>query len=182
MCCYEPGGSAHFADGCVLRLGDVDVAGGVDCDTRGRPDVSLVGGNRGRGARRGACVSGTGKCGDGAGGRNDAAHSHHFAHALVSGVGDVHVAGGIKGHRIGKVELGAGGRDSVTIEGARAVPVGEAVAGDGCDVARGRVHFANALVAGVGDIDVRACVEGDALRLVERSLRGRAAVTHRIAF
>ncbi len=92
-----------------------------------------------------------------------------LADAMVAGVGDVEVFCWIEGEGRGEVELGGGGGGVVA---------GEAGGGsrDGGDDAGGEVEFADAVVVGVGDVEVVCGVEGEALGGVECGGGGGAAV------
>ena len=73
----------------------------------------------------------------------------------------VEVAGGVEREGGGEVELGGGGEGVVAGEAWRAS------AGEGGDGAGGEVEFADAVVVGVGDVEIVCGVEGEALRRVE---------------
>ena len=91
-----------------------------------------------------------------------------LADAVVTGVGDVQVAGGIHGDAVGIIQLGAGGR--------------AAVAADSLDpVSRhGGDHpirdLADAAVTGVGDVQVAGGIHGDAGGIVQLGAGGRTVV------
>ena len=88
--------------------------------------------------------------GDDAGGGVDAAD------AMVGGVGEVEVAGGVDGEAVRKGESGGGGGAVVSGEG------WSAGTGDGGDDAGGGVDAADAVVVGVGEVEVVCGVEGEA--------------------
>src|SRR5262249_4968092 len=115
-----------------------------------------------------AAVAGRAHAGDG----NDVAAVVllHFADGGVERVRDEDVPIGIDGHAFGVIQLGRRGRSAV------AAVAGRAGAGDGEDVA-GRLHdLADAIIAGVGDVDVAAAVHGHAVRAIQHGGRGGAAV------
>ena len=79
-----------------------------------------------------------------------------LADAVVAGVGDEQVSGGVHRDAIGPVQFGGGGLSAVA-----AIAQGS-VAGDGGNDARGGVDLADAVVVGVGDEQVAAGVHRDA--------------------
>ena len=127
----------------VAGVGEIEVAAGIE--RQGRGEVELGGG--------GECVV-AGEAGDGAGdGGNDAGGEVELADAVVVGVGDVEVVGGVESEALRRVECGGGGR---------AIVAGEALctcSGNGGDVAGG-IDFANDVVRGLHKVEVAGGVEG----------------------
>ena len=117
----------------------------------------------------GPCVAGEALCAGAGDGGDDAGGGVDLADAVVAGVGEVEVAGGVEGEGGGEIELGGGG------EGVVAGEAGDAGAGDGGDDAGGEVEFADAVVVGVGDVEIVRGVEGQALGGVECGGGGGAA-------
>src|SRR5262249_48614371 len=122
---------------------------------------------RGRGGRS-AISTGPGGAVAGDGG-DDAARLDH-ADALVAGIGDEDVAAGVHGHRFRGSQRGRGRGAAVA-----AVAI-VAVAGDGDDIAVRLDHHADALIAGIGDVDVAAGVRSDPTGARQLGVAREAAV------
>src|SRR5580704_5935332 len=93
----------------------------------------------------------------------------HLTNAEIIQVGDVEVSGGVGDDGGGGVQSGADGRAAIAGE------VFIAVACDGGDDALGS-HLADALIIRIGNVEVPLLVQTEAGRLIERGLRGRAAI------
>ena len=132
----------------------------------GQPDV--LRGREGPAGLGGEIQAGGGKLERG--GRNQ-----HHAYAVVYPVGNVQVAGGV--HRHGRRIGQPGTRGSAAVAGIGAVVgiAAAAAAGDGIDDAAGG-DPADALVVGIGDIEIAGEIAGQPLRAVQQSSRGRQAV------
>src|SRR5262249_11922936 len=150
-----------LADAIVGGVGDVDVAAGVHGHSVG---VGQPGGGCGAAVAGGAVAAVASDGGDDGGG------FHHFADGSVVGVGDVDVDARVEGHAVGVIECG-GGRGAA-VAGVAVV----AVASDGDDVAGCLHHFANAIVVGVGDVDVAAGVHGHPGRVSQHGGGGGAVI------
>ncbi len=87
-------------------------------------------------------------------GGDDAGDEADFADAVVVGVGEVEIVGGVESEALGRVECGGGGGAGVAGEALRAG------AGDGGDVAGG-VDFADDVASGLGEVEVAGGVEDD---------------------
>ena len=148
-----------FAHPLVLRIGDVQGAGAVHRQARGKGELG--------GGGRAAIAAQAGHAGSRHGG--DFAVGRHFAHAVAFEFRDIEVAGGIHGHVAGGEQLGAGGRAAVAggAFGCRA--------GDGGDGAIG-ADPPHAVVAQVGNVQVSREIHGQAVRKVELGGGGRAAI------
>src|SRR5581483_8617291 len=92
-----------------------------------------------------------------------------LADAVDLRLGDVELAGGTPGKCAGFRQLGVDGRSAVAVAALRPRPH------HGGDDPVG-VDLPDAVVGGVGDIEVAGGVVDDALRIVELGLEGRAAV------
>ena len=147
-----------FADAVVIRIGDVQVAGGIHGDAFGI--VQLDG--RGRALTAVACRSVSRHGGD------DRSVGKNLADALVIRIGDVQVESRIHGDASGRVQLGAGGQSVVAAESFRPVSRHR---GD-----RSIENHADALVRGVGDVQVAGGIHGDALGILQLGAGGRAVV------
>ena len=77
--------------------------------------------------------------------------------------------GGVEGHGIGHVKPGSSGLHAVS------VVAGNPRAGNGLDVAR-LVDLADAMVEGVGDVQVSVSVDGDAPRRVQEGRSGGPSI------
>ena len=142
----------HLADHVVVRVGDEQVARGVDGDADGVAQLGGGGGSVVAAVTLGA-VAGDG---DDVAGRLDDLADH-----VVGRVGDEQVARGVDGDAVGLVQLGGGGGSVVA-----AVTLG-AVAGDGDDVAGRLDDLADHVVGRVGDEQVARGVDGDAVGAVQ---------------
>src|SRR5262249_49761309 len=135
----DPAGS-DLADGAVVRVGDVEVAGAVD------PHASRIAETRGgaRAVRAAPDARGAGqRCHDPGGG--------NLADGLVKAVGDVDAAGAVARHDERSVEARGG---------ARAVHATRQAGGTG----QRRYHsrnsdLADGVVALIGDVDVASAVD-----------------------
>ena len=92
-----------------------------------------------------------------AGDGGDDAGSVDFADAVVLCVGYVEVVGGVEGEGGREVEVGGGGGVVVTVE------AWSRGTSDGGDDTGGEVEFADAVVVGVGDVEVVCAVDCEAL-------------------
>src|SRR5208282_882083 len=140
----------HLADHVIVKVGDEQVARGVDGDVAG---VIQFGG--GRGAVVAAVTGFAVACdGDDVAGRLD-----HLADHVIVKVGDEQVARGVDGHATGIVQLGGGGGSLV------ARVTGCAVAGGGHDRARdARGEVRGAAVGGRDGVRARRQARGRELR------------------
>src|SRR5207253_2708541 len=147
-----------LADAVVLRVRDVEVAGGIEGHAAWADELR---GGRGAAVAREALRTGAGV------GRDDAAGGD-LPDAVVLTLRDVEVAGGIEGHADGFVELRGGRGAAVACETHRTC------AGVGRDGAVGG-DLADAVVAAVCDVEVAGGIEGHANGCVElRGGRGAA--------
>src|SRR5207248_1789328 len=110
-------------------------------------------------------LAAAGDSADGAGGGVEAAHP------AVQPVGDVEIAGAVEHYAVGLVERRPGG--GAAIAGIALF----AIAGDGGDDAARRIDAADAVVEGVGEIEVGGAVKGDIERAVQQCRLRRPAVT-----
>src|SRR5579875_2033265 len=131
---------ADLADGVVAAIGDVDVAGGIF----GQSERAAEFGGSGRAAV--AAESGPVASGDGLNG----AVLVQAEHAVVAGVGKQHRAAGLHGDAAGRGDVFAGAQSGAALIAA--------AAGHGFDGAAG--DFADPLVAGIGDPQIAAGVDG----------------------
>ena len=153
----------HFADYGVAGIGDKQRIVGGDGDIFGtaqtretsRPRVAIE--TRITGARVEA---------DGAIGR-------HLPDSMIARGADINVAGGIHRHSHGDVQVGVGGRTGIAPETGNG---DEAVAGKGGDGAA-RIHLAHPVVERVRNINIARRIERDALRRIQLSIHGGAAVS-----
>src|SRR5439155_1371940 len=137
---------ADLADAVVVRVGDVEVAGGIEGHAVGAAELS---GGRGAAVAREALRTGAGVGRDGAAGGD-------LPDAVVLTLRDVEVAGGIEGHADGFVELRGGRGAAVACETHRTC------AGVGRDGAVG-ADLADAGVAAVCDVEIAGGIDGDAV-------------------
>src|SRR5262249_23179373 len=93
-----------------------------------------------------------------------------LADAVVALVAEEDVAAGVHGDAERVIELGGGGRPAVPAEAA------SAVAGDGDDHAGRFHHLADAVVVGVGDVEVAVGVHGPPVWAAEVRRGGRDVV------
>jgi hypothetical protein len=135
-----------FANAVPGELGDVQVAGGIERQVARREHLRAGG----RSAIAGRALAISARVGVDRAGGADAAH------AVVAEVGDVEVAVWVDGEAVGKVELCRGGGAAVAAEAGGSHP------GHGSDDAV-RVDFADAVVAGVGEVEIAGTVGGDTL-------------------
>ena len=163
----------HGTDRAVAGIGDQDGVIGADSDVlrvrkagdrRDAGVVHLAGDAVGRIIPVEAPVAAAGKNID------DAVCGHH-ADGIVARDGDIDLAGGIHRQPRRQMEVGLGGEPGVAPE-ARGVDL--AVTGERGDDALG-VHFADAIVQRIGDVDIARGIERDSLRRVQlRVDRGTA--------
>ena len=140
-----------------MRVADVNVEGGIDGHAIGRVESRRRGQTSIAGVRLTAVAGhGVDRC------------AGDLADAMVVGVGDIDVAAAIDGDRGGITQQSRGGRRAVAGEARNAA------SGDGTDVAA--AHLADAIVVGVGNIDVAAGVHGHAGGRIEQRASGRAAI------
>ncbi|NYF89820.1 hypothetical protein HDF08_001887 [Edaphobacter lichenicola] len=146
----------------VRRVGEVEVAGGVggeavrECEGCGR---------RGSGVAGEAGQASAGDGGDQAGAGGD------LADAVVVGVGKVEIAGGVDGNARGRVD--GSGEDGGPVAGVAL----RACAGDGGDETSAGIDAADAVVRGVGEIEVAGGVDGESGGEVELGGEGGGAVS-----
>src|SRR5579871_3042297 len=97
----------------------------------------------------------------------------HAPHAVVSGIGDVHVALRIDDQILRAAERGIDGRAAVAGESRSAVS---------CDGSHYTVggDLANAMVAGIGNVHISCRIDGDALGPVEVGVRRRPTVAGKL--
>src|SRR5579871_381221 len=148
-----------LADAVVAGVGDVDVPVGIDCDALGNAQQPIDGGASvvilaGSAAQAG--LAGAGKGGD------DAVRSDH-ADAVIGGVGDVQIAGGVDGQALRGVQLGVHGGAVVAREASARV------SGYQCQNTGGS-HLENGVRT--TEVDIAALVEGHAVRLADGDLGG----------
>ena len=143
--CDDASGGIDSTDAVVAGVGEVEVACGVEGESGGKVELS------------GGCESvvagearSTGSCNRG----DDARGEVEFADAVIVGVGEVEVAGGVEGEALGGVECGGDGGAIVARE---ALCAG---AGDSADLAEG-VDFADVVVGCLGDVEIAGGVEDD---------------------
>jgi hypothetical protein len=154
-------GGVELADAAVASVSEGEEAGGRESGGAGRVERGGGGGAVVAGEALGAVTS---DGGDDAGGGIDAAD------AVVGGVGEVEVAGGVDGEALWEREGGADGRVGVAGE-----PEG-ASTGDGGDDAGTGGNAADEMVVGVGEVEVVGGIEGKALRRVDGGLDSGAVV------
>ena len=160
----DPAVRRYLAHAVAFELGDIEVAGGVEREVARRHELG-VGGRAAIAERTFAARAGEGR---------DRAVRRYFAHAVVAEVRDVEVAGGVEREAVGLIEPRAQGRPAIA---AQAGPPG---AGDGGDPAVPG-HLADAVVFGIGDVDVALGVDGDALGEAQLRVDGGAAIAEHIA-
>ena len=157
----DAGGGVDDSDALIVGVGDVEATGAID----GEPGWGVDGGGSGRTVIAGEelqAIAGDG--GDAAGGCGQ------LADAVIAGVGDVEIPGGVEGERGGIPELSGSGRTVVTgVSGA-------ADAGDGGDDAGGGVDLADAVVVGVGDVEVSGRIDGERGGRIQGRGGGEASV------
>ena len=153
------GAARDLAHAMVLRVGDIEIARGID----GQPlrTVELGAG------RRAAVAGGTGGAGAGEGG--DHALAIHAPHHVVRSVRDIRIARGIHGDAERRIDLRAGSRAAV------ARTAQQPVAGDRADIAAG--EFADAVVQRIGKDDVSGGIDRHTGGQAHLHLVGRAAVS-----
>lgn len=100
----------------------------------------------------------------------DGAAAIHLANAVVIAVGDVEVAAVVHGHAPRDIKLGVRGGAAVPTSAARTV------ASDGEDGA-GAVYLADAVVKGVGNVEVTTAIYHNISRIGEVGAGGRDAVS-----
>ncbi len=144
------GGAGHFAHPRIARVGYINVAGAIH--RHALRAVELRAGGR-------AGIAAESRCSVARESRDGAARAH-LAHHVIAGVGDVIVAGAVRGDGVRRVHLRAGGRAAIA-----GVAVA-AVAGEGADVAA-RLGHADAVVQRIGDVDMTRPVDRHAGRTVE---------------
>ncbi len=142
-------GRIDAADAVIAGIGNINIAAArVDC---GWP-VEFGCGSRG---------AITGKSGGaGAGDSGNDAGGADLADALVAGIGDVNRPDAVDEDPGGRVEFGCSSRGAITGKS------GGAGAGVGGNRVARAIDAADAVVAGIGDIDCTAGITGDARRQV----------------
>ena len=153
-----PRGKVHFADTIVAGIGDEEVTRGVYGDICGAVEPG------GGGLAAVAAIAGNSVAGDGG---DHARGGVDFADAVVAGIGDKDIAGGVHGNPLRQIERGGGGRTVVAAV---------AGAGRGGDQPGGVVDFANPVVRGVGEIQIARRVQGNAHRAVHYGGGGRTVI------
>ena len=103
-------------------------------------------------------------------GRDNARAAVNPADAMVIPVGDIDASGTIDGDPVGLVEAGPRGRSAIS------GIAGLAAAGAGRDHTRARIDPPNAMVEGVGKIQVATCVEPDVEWAVQQGARRWPAI------
>jgi hypothetical protein len=156
--------SRHFAHAMPFELGDVQVAHRIE------DQVSRGHQLRGCGGSAIAVRALLAVAGDG----GDEPVGGDLAHLLVAEIGDIEVAGCVQRQAVGRIELSQIRRTAV------AEVAGMSVAGEGGDDA-GRGDFADAVIVGVGQVEVALAVDGDAVRVRELGGGSGAAVAHQVA-
>ena len=147
----EVGLEIDAADAVVAGVCDVE-AGAVEGKAEGCGELRAGGGAAVAG---GAESTGAGDGGDDTGDGIDAAD------AIVVGVGDEEIAGGVEGDGVGRVKLGAGRGAAIAGEAL------SAASGDGGEGA-GWVEATDGVVTGFGEEEIALGVIGEAERLEER--------------
>lgn len=148
------------ADALIVRVGEVEVAVGMDCETARRIDQ---GGRSGTAHTFKALSARTGDGGDDAGGCGD------FTDAVAADVREVEISLVVECEGCWCVERGARGR--AVVSGGPWV----GASGDCRDDAAGEIDLADTVVVGVGD--VKACgVDGEALGRIQKRGTSLAAV------
>ena len=142
-----------------MGVGQVEVVGESTARPVGESMVAVV---------AGPCVAGEALGSVACDGGDDAGGGVDAADAVVGGVGDVEIAGGVEGDGSGEVELGGGCGGVVSAEAGGG-------SGDGGDDVGGEVYGADAVVVGVGDVEGGGG-EGEALWGVELGGGGGAVV------
>ncbi len=153
----------HLADNGISGIGDQHDALGTECDV-------LRTGKSGQSGRAGvAIVTLVSRAGEDI----DDAIRGDAADGVVGGSGDIDVVGGIHRDRHGQVNIGIGGRSRVAPE---AGDGDIAVAREGGDNAL-RIDHADAIVQGIGNIEVTGRIQRDALGRVQLRADGGTAIT-----
>src|SRR5579883_518427 len=150
----------NLADGVVIGVGDIEIAGRIDRDRDGIVQLragcgSAVAGGTGaetRAARKGRNGSGRG----------------YLADNIVAGVSDVQISRPVQRDTYGVIQLGAAGCFTIP------AIAGGAGSGDGGDGSIG--GFAHAMVCAIGDVNASRRVDGNAAGLVELRRSRRAVV------
>src|ERR1700678_1533333 len=130
----------------VVGVGEVKVVGGVKSEGGGGIDGGGCGG---------ALVAGEPLGADACEGGDDAGGSVDAADAVVTGVGEVEIVCGVECYGGGKVELGRG------CEGVVAGEAWDAGSRDGGDDAGDEIKFADAVIVGIGYVEIVGSVEGE---------------------
>ena len=143
------GRCSELADALVAGVGEGEEGGGRDCGAA----RSVEGGGSG-----GASVTREGLGAVAGDGGDDAGDGVDAADALVGGVREVKVSAGVEGEAVREGEGGAGRSGGVAGKG------WSAGTSDGGDYAGGGVDAADAVVVGVGEVEVVCGVEREAGR------------------
>jgi hypothetical protein len=164
----DAGPGIDRAQAAALAFEDKDRAVGGDLDRAGAEHGGRTGGPAVAGIRR---LAGAGK------GRDRARGEIDDAHPVVGDIGDEQKPlRRIKRQPVGLDQTRARRRSAIAGEPSAAV------AGDGGNDARGAVDPAHAVIVAVGDIDVAAPVDRDAVGFVEAGFDCRAAVARIAGF
>src|SRR2546426_10971817 len=86
--------------------------------------------------------------------RHDQTARGYLSHSMVAGVGDIKIAGVIEGEPARQSQLGGSGLAPIAAESRAS---GSRKGADGC----GRGYFADAVISGIGDVEVSRRVERD---------------------
>src|SRR5207247_699076 len=158
----------HLADAIVTSIGNEKVAGGVDGHSSWRK-LSRCGWPAISG------ISGTGFITEGlaiAGyGGDDPGLGIHFADAIVNGIGNEEIAGGVDSHIEWRFKLSRRGRPAISgISGL-------AIAGYGGDGPGLGIHLADPIIIGIGKEEIAGGVQGHSFWNIKLSRRGRPAIS-----
>ena len=97
-------------------------------------------------------------------GGDDAGGHSHFPNGVIEEIGEVDVGGGVKSNCARSVQLGAGSRMVVASVATRTFSaVAKSIACHGRDNASGHIHFPDAVVAIVGNVEVSGGIRSNTL-------------------
>ena len=158
-------GGVHLADAVVERIGDIEIARPVHRYALGRAEP-----RRCR-CRRAAVAADAGSPASREGG-DIPRGSIHLADAVVIRIGDIEVARPIHRQAVGAVELRRCRRGAVAAE------AGNSSSRHRGDITRGSSHLADAVVGGIGDVEVARPVQRHAPGSAQLRRRCRAPVAY----